>query len=339
MKTRRTVSLLLVTVLLLPVLAACGSADTESLPQPEIRPSGEDVESMPEITPEIPSELNASAVVAEDGSVTLTWEADGAAVYSVQRLSPYDSSRSELVRIENDGSESFTYTDDTAGQNYYFVYAVECFLNTDDADAGRPCCDARFPIRSGFVSEFGVLRYYVNNISVTNTEINGLSFGPDGIYTSGNAELDEYVTQLLHDTVPDDLSQVEKLRILYDWVMDNSKYGAVRFITQYDDSGWEPEAALKLFRNGYGNCFSYAAGVCMLARAVGLEAHCVVGSCFQATQWVDHSWTEITLDGVVYFCDPEMEGVFSRKRGYDWDLFMRQYGDGGPTDYQIQKVF
>ena len=49
--------------------------------------------------------------------------------------------------------------------------------------------------------------------------------------------------------------------------------------------------------------------------------------------------TFVTLDGVTYFCDPEMEGVFSRKREYGWDLFMKQYGDEGPTDYNIEKVF
>ena len=54
---------------------------------------------------------------------------------------------------------------------------------------------------------------------------------------------------------------------------------------------------------------------------------------------MDHAWTEVTLDGVTYFCDPEMEGVFSRKREYGWDLFMKQYGDEGPTDYNIEKVF
>ena len=338
MKSARFLSLLLICSLLLPVLAACGVEHAEAAPQPAF-PSQEDPEETQAVTPEVPSDLNASAAVSADGSVTLNWDADGAAFYEILAISPYDASRTELAQICADGSETYTYTDETAGTNYYRVYAVESFLSREDLDAGVPQNDARFPIHSGFVTEFGVLRYYVNNKAVINREVNGLTFGPDGVYTSGNEDLDAYVTQLLHDTVPDDLPQVEKLRILYNWVIDRSEYAAVRFITQYDETGWEPEAALKLFQNGYGNCFSYAAGVCMLARAIGLEAHCVVGSCFQATQWVDHAWTEVTLDGVTYFCDPEMEGVFSRKRDYGWDLFMKQYGDEGPTDYNIEKVF
>ena len=337
----RASAFLLLAALLLT--SACGgSADAEPAPSPEIRIPEESSPSPTQEAQAEPSpvtELILTAEVADDGAVTLTWTEDGSGFYRVWRINPYTAQRTLAAELESGGGETASFTDAADGTDFYRVYAVQSYSGSSAADAGDVFHDARIRVRNGFVTEFGIMRYYENNESVTDTVIRGLQFGPDGVYTSGNAELDEYVTQLLRETVPDDMDPVEKLRILYDWVIGRSTYEAVRFITEYDDAGWEPEAALKLFRNGYGNCFSYAAGVCMLARAVGLEAHCVVGSCFQATEWVDHSWVEITLDGVLYYCDPEMEGVFSAKRDYGWDLFMKQYGDEGPTDYQIWKVF
>ncbi len=83
-----------------------------------------------------PAPTNLTAVVNEDGSVTLTWDApddDSVTGYQVLRRRPYEGEKTLLVYVENTGSTAtvFTDADVTAGtQHVYRVKAV------NDAGAG-----------------------------------------------------------------------------------------------------------------------------------------------------------------------------------------------------------
>ncbi len=77
-----------------------------------------------------PAPTNLTAVVNEDGSVTLTWDApddDSVTGYLILRRRPYEGEKALLVYVENTGSTATTFTDAdvTAGtQHVYRVKAV-----------------------------------------------------------------------------------------------------------------------------------------------------------------------------------------------------------------------
>ena len=75
-----------------------------------------------------------------------------------------------------------------------------------------------------------------------------------------------------------------------------------------------------MFSTGNGNCYSYAAAFCMLARAVGFDAYAMAGT----ADFMDnaHGWVEIELDGVGYLFDPEREMTNLFNSGVKLDCFM-----------------
>ena len=70
-----------------------------------------------------------------------------------------------------------------------------------------------------------------------------------------------------------------------------------------------PELAVSALKNGYGNCYSFAAVFAALARAVGYQAY-AVGGVVGATE-DPHGWVQILDDdGSMWMNDPEIEYRF-----------------------------
>ena len=109
----------------------------------------EDAVAEEEPTEPPPAPTNLTAVVNEDGSVTLTWEApddDSVTGYLILRRRPYEGEKALLVYVENTGSTATTFTDTdmTAGtQHVYRVKAINDagvggqsnYVNVDVPDA------------------------------------------------------------------------------------------------------------------------------------------------------------------------------------------------------------
>ena len=135
-------------------------------------------------------------------------------------------------------------------------------------------------------------------------EYDGLYYGPDGRYTSGSAELDDYVAQTIVQYTLPSQDRLERLHALYYHVKNDFKY----LVRNYYDSGahgWEINEALTLYETGRGNCYCYTGMFWSLARGMGYNATAYSGTMGNQNQ--PHAWTEITLDGEVYICDPEIE--------------------------------
>ena len=139
---------------------------------------------------------------------------------------------------------------------------------------------------------------------LTDMEYDGLYYGPDGRYTSGNRELDEYVAKSVILYTLSSQTRLEKLKSLYVHVKNDFKY-LVRNYYDNGSHGWEIPEALTLYKTGMGNCYCYAGVFWSLARGVGYNATAYSGTMGNQNQ--PHAWTEITLDGRVYICDPEIE--------------------------------
>lgn len=101
------------------------------------------------------------------------------------------------------------------------------------------------------------------------------------------------------DTFPNDISELELEKIIYQYVIDNMEY-------EIED---RPMAAFSYhaITKGIGVCGDYAELFCILARHAGLEAY-VCGS-------DTHAWNIVKIDDRYYHCDalwdePEEEWVY-----------------------------
>ena len=159
--------------------------------------------------------------------------------------------------------------------------------------------------RDGFLWFGGYLyRLGEDGFFLTDEESDGLYFDKNGRYTSGSAELDDYVAQTLSDFMTPGAARLDDLKAVYYHVKNDFQY----LTRNYYDSGatgWDIDEALTIFRTNKGNCYCYAGAFCALARGLGYNARTYSGSIGIENQ--PHAWTEITLDGKIYICDPEIE--------------------------------
>lgn len=130
-------------------------------------------------------------------------------------------------------------------------------------------------------------------------------FDENGVYSSGDKALDELVRAKIKELVdPSTMSRDEMLRILYDFVLNDSFYlGGDKYAK--GETGWEIEKAYQMLSTGKGNCYAYAATFWALSRAIGCDAVCYSGCV--GTHDNPHAWVEIELDGTPYIFDPTLE--------------------------------
>ena len=188
---------------------------------------------------------------------------------------------------------------------------------------------------AGFFNVDGWL-YYVGEQGafVRNTEVGELAFDADGRYTSGDAELDAMVANILAGILAEnpDAERIDLLRRAFEYSRDSFSY-LRRSSYYFGQTGWEIEDAKKMISTGRGNCYSYAAVFWALARGLGYEAIAISGTMTASDQ--PHSWVEIFFDGTPYIFDPEMEMVYRTERDiFDKDMFMVTYERGKYWTYK-----
>ena len=83
-----------------------------------------------------------------------------------------------------------------------------------------------------------------------------------------------------------------------------------------------------MLKNKRGNCYSWSSVFTYLARQVGYDAKAIPGTGVSPSGSESvHAWTEITIDGVAYTFDPQIESVYADRYDQHYDLFMKQYGE------------
>ena len=154
---------------------------------------------------------------------------------------------------------------------------------------------------------------------VTDSTVDGFTFGPDGVYTSGDETLDGYVTDILGTFAAEhpDYEPLELLRLAFEYARDSFTYFRKPALT-FGETGWQTEYAVEMLSTQRGNCYNYASVFWALARGLGYDAKAYSGSISQQP----HGWVEIDFDGVTYLFDPELE-MAARERGQmNSDRFM-----------------
>ncbi len=169
---------------------------------------------------------------------------------------------------------------------------------------------------------FGEWLYRVQDgMFLRSTTADGFTFDAQGRYTTGSASLDEQLHRIVREHTDSSMTQEEQLRALYNYVRDNFTYLRRDLVSQ-SDVGWEPAYAAEFLELGRGNCYSYSALFCLLARQLGLPAQTAVG--YLGSYSDPHGWVEIEMDGVTYMFDPQLEWRYRYdygRRGYDLFMF------------------
>nr|WP_297170910.1 S-layer homology domain-containing protein [uncultured Agathobaculum sp.] len=174
----------------------------------------------------------------------------------------------------------------------------------------------------------GGLLFHVNAAQQfdRNTMIGSLELDRNGRYTTGSAELDTLLANAVAGVVTDEMTQLEKLRAVYDYAKETFGYLGIGEVDTTVD-GWEIEQAINMLTTKRGNCYSWSSVFTYLARQVGYDAQAIPGTGVSPSGSESvHAWTEITIDGVDYTFDPQIESVYAARYGQNYDLFMKQYG-------------
>ena len=178
----------------------------------------------------------------------------------------------------------------------------------------------------------GMDYYYIgeNGLPVADTYVGTLYFDANGLYTSGDEEIDSYAKDILAEIVTDGMTKEERLIAAYNYVRDNYTYLRRNY---YDKghTGWELEDARVMFRTKRGNCYNYTAAFWALARQLGYDARVVSGG----VGWSEraHGWVEIDNDeGIPFIYDTELEMSYRKKGTYYYNFFHMGY-DSVPWPY------
>ena len=219
------------------------------------------------------------------------------------------------------GLGKFSFFSDVSSSHWAYWDIVEatvshsCAANLSGVESWATA-DVRIP--DGPQRIDGRLYWAMDGAFVKNQSIGYLQFDEYGRYTTGNAELDTLLNNIVEQQTNDSMTRDQKLRALFDYVVKNYRYLARPMVAK-GTTGWEPEYALYFLKNGKGNCFSFAAAYCLLCRELGLPAYTWVGAYEKAT--APHSWVEIPLDGTTYMFDPELQWYYNNRTSRKVDLF------------------
>lgn len=194
------------------------------------------------------------------------------------------------------------------------------------ADGNHYLVSGNKPVTSPGLHDLSSGLYYVNSNGTVllSGSWNGLYFGSNGKYTSGNSQIDSYIENIVSSATNSSMTQVQKLRKCYDYVRYHVHYRSNNNHVPRGQncSAWAETYMVRLInQGGYGNCYCYAAEMYYIARRLGYwQATAISGGVI--TSSYDHGWMEMTLNGTTYIFDPQLESTRSLASG---TLYMITY--------------
>ena len=138
----------------------------------------------------------------------------------------------------------------------------------------------------------------------------------DELYVS---EFEQLVIQIIESITTEEMSAEEKRLACYQYIIDTTTY--VRTYEQ-PSGDWTKEYALDVLALQQGNCFRYAAAFAYMCAELGYDAKVCTGEVSASRGGTTpHGWVVLTIDGVEYLCDPDLE----QSLGYDF--YMKTYDE------------
>lgn len=138
-----------------------------------------------------------------------------------------------------------------------------------------------------------------------NTTLYGTwTFDAQGKQTTGDAELDAGLAQILRTVCTDTMTQADKLKAVFAYCRDSFKYGKsdVASASNPYSKAFVLNAAKKMLSKNRGNCYNFASVFYYLARWLGYDPVVYSGTLLGDA----HSWVEISEGEVSYIYDTQM---------------------------------
>lgn len=175
--------------------------------------------------------------------------------------------------------------------------------------------------------EVKVVEKPVTSSVVTNksaeTLLNSAALNP---MKTNNDTVDAQVAEILKKVTTDKMSAYQKVKAVYDYIINTSTYGNPKGIYGFEpyvsntDSTIVTEARF-LLDEGVGVCNNYAALFTVLTRRIGLESYYVTGQVASRNGGMTgHVWSIIKLSGEYYIFDTQIEqsNTSGGAIGYNW---------------------
>lgn len=219
------------------------------------------------------------------------------------------------------------------GDSGYWDMAEACVSHEYELNEGAERWTGSTPIekKAEGLYLFGLDLYAVGHDGhlVKSGDWNGFAFDENGLYTSGNPDLDQLIRPILAQILDPSMEREEMLHTVYRYTVDSFTYLRRNFYF-YHDTSWAVDEAYTMLSTRKGNCYNFAGAFCMLARALGYDA--AVCSGFIGIDSSPHAWVEITIDGEIFVFDPEIE--YSYKRDFkSADMYMLTLEEAGKWTY------
>ena len=214
---------------------------------------------------------------------------------------------------------------DVSSDDWYYYDVMEASVSHEyssgmGAEQWRSHTAAALQLDPGFHLIDGRLYYYSPERQdfVRSGSVNGFDFDAAGHFTSGSADLDARLREIVKNKTNDSMTREEKLRALYVYTRDSFTY-LRREAYAFGATGFMQKDALDMLSTGYGNCYSYASLFWYLSRWLGYDAKIYSGTVGNNVR--PHCWVEIEFDGRDYIFDTELEMAYHQKGRYEIDLY------------------
>ena len=168
-----------------------------------------------------------------------------------------------------------------------------------------------------------------------------LNSAPLNPQKTNDAELDDAVQRVFERIFTPGMTTYDKVVACYNYIINNTEYGgSYMTVTQDDLTAYQQEQDMwivlfskRLLENGKGVCDDYSALFLVMTRAIGLDCYYTHG-CTTNTkgETKGHVWDTITVGGVDYIFDPQVEDKQSAN-GIKYTFFCQPY------DSSIAKIY
>ncbi len=146
-----------------------------------------------------------------------------------------------------------------------------------------------------------------------------------GLDDPDNNKADAFVEAVLSEIITEDLTLRQKMRAIYNWLLNEISY-QTESSTDYSLDSYNKldEYAFNGFKRLKGHCFHYAAMAAEMLDTLGLEITLVKGEGYSATaadHFLLHYWVMVNIDGKAYHFDPLYEYLY-RIKDVSKDFFL-----------------
>lgn len=148
--------------------------------------------------------------------------------------------------------------------------------------------------------------------------------------SSGYEPLDEKIQPILDKIITKNMSDKQKLKAVYDYLMQSSYIERTLLIPQSKKQYTEQLYACFIIDNKYGVCYDFTSAFKYMTRSLGFDTRMIYGYHTNPGGGAgEHSWAEIDIKGTTYIFDPAIEKILINEGYSGSSRFMRTYNEIG----------